>query len=57
MVLAAVALCGILIRLLGWLPWKTGRAETEAPVRSNFLLVLAAVMLAVIFLGFWFAMK
>jgi len=57
LLLAVLGLCGILIRVLGWLPWESRRPRTQGPVRFNFLLVLSIVALGIVFFSFWFAMR
>jgi len=54
---ATLAIVGILIFVLGWLPWESRRTGTHGPVRFTFLLVFSIVALGGILLVFWFVMR
>jgi hypothetical protein len=55
--LVILGIAGILIRVLGFLPWGRDNSQQSSTVRTPFLAVLGLVFLTLIFVWFWFVMK
>jgi hypothetical protein len=55
--LVILGVAGVLIRLLGFLPWGRGNSQESSNVRLRFLAIVGLVFLTLIFVWFWFAMK
>jgi hypothetical protein len=55
--LVILAVAGILIRVLGFLPWGRDKSQQSNVVGTRFLAAVGLVSLTLIFVWFWFVMK